>query len=119
MHIVYGNQLLLNIATKNPSREAVMQQIEQNAKGEQDPASKEKIVGLLTESFATVRKAMEGVRSAGALTREVDVFGKQTPMGGVLVQIDTHIGEHLGQVIAYARVNGIVPPWSQPAIAAK
>jgi hypothetical protein len=36
-------------------------------------------------------------------------------MGGVLTQIDTHIGEHLGQAIAYARVNGIVPPWSQPA----
>ena len=114
LHIAYGNELLLNIATKNPDKEAVMKQIEQNAKGEQDPASKEKIVGMLTESFAAVRKAMEGVRSAAGLTREIDVFGKQEPMGSVLVSIDTHIGEHLGQAIAYARVNGIVPPWSMP-----
>ena len=32
---------------------------------------------------------------------------------GVLTQIDTHMAEHLGQLIAYSRVNGIVPPWSQ------
>ncbi len=115
LHIVYGNQILLNIVSKSPGKEALMTQIEQNAKGEQDPASKEKIVAMLTESFAAVRKAMEGVRSAGALTREIDLFGRPAPMGGVLVQMDTHIAEHLGQTIAYARVNGIVPPWSQPA----
>jgi uncharacterized damage-inducible protein DinB len=113
LHIVYGNELLLNIATKNPDKEAVMKEIEQNAKGEQDPASKEKIVGMLTENFAAMRKAMEGVRSAGALTREVDAFGKQAPMGSLLVRIDAHTSEHLGQLIAYARVNGIVPPWSK------
>jgi uncharacterized damage-inducible protein DinB len=115
LHIVYGNELLLNIATKSPDKEAVMKQIEQNAKGEQDPAGKEKIVAMLTESFAAVRKAMEGVRSASGLTRDIDVFGRREPMGSVLVSIDTHIGEHLGQAIAYARVNGIVPPWSMPA----
>jgi uncharacterized damage-inducible protein DinB len=115
LHIAYGNQLLLNIATKNPDKEAVMKQIEQNAKGEQDAVSKEKVVAILTESFTAVRKSMEGVRSITGLTREIDVFGTPQPMGRVLVDIDTHIGEHLGQAIAYARVNGIVPPWSQPA----
>jgi uncharacterized damage-inducible protein DinB len=115
VHIVNGNELLLNIATKSPTKEAVMQQIEQNAKREQDPFTKDKVVLMLTESFAAVRKAMESVRSAGSLTREVDLFGTPAPFGGVLAQIDTHIAEHLGQTIAYARVNGIVPPWSQPA----
>ena len=55
------------------------------------------------------------MRSAGALTREIDLFGTPVPMGGVLAEIDTHIAEHLGQAIAYARVNGIVPPWSEAA----
>jgi hypothetical protein len=54
------------------------------------------------------------VRTTSALTRDVDFFGTPAPMGGVLATIDTHIAEHLGQAIAYARVNGIVPPWSQP-----
>ncbi len=115
LHIVNSNRLLLNVAGKSPSREEVMKQIEQNGKSEHDPASKEKIVGMLAESFASVRQAMEGVRTTSALTRDVDFFGTPAPLGGVLATIDTHIAEHLGQVIAYARVNGIVPPWSQPA----
>jgi uncharacterized damage-inducible protein DinB len=112
LHIVFGNQLLLNIATKSPDKETVLKQIEQNAKGEQDPVSKEKLVAMLTENFSEVRKAMESVRSAGSLSRDIDLFGKPAPLGGVLTQIDTHVAEHLGQAIAYARVNGIVPPWS-------
>jgi hypothetical protein len=34
-------------------------------------------------------------------------------MRGLLIHLDEHLGEHLGQAIAYARVNHIVPPWSQ------
>jgi len=29
-----------------------------------------------------------------------------------LLYIVPHIAEHLGQMIAYARMNGVVPPWS-------
>jgi len=31
----------------------------------------------------------------------------------VLINLETHMAEHLGQAIAYSRMNGIVPPWSQ------
>jgi uncharacterized damage-inducible protein DinB len=115
LHVVNGNHLLVNVAVNEPSREEVMKQIEQNGKSEQEPASKEKIAGLLAESFASVRQAMRDVRSTGALTRDLDFFGRPAPLGGVLANIDTHMAEHLGQLIAYARVNGIVPPWSLPA----
>jgi uncharacterized damage-inducible protein DinB len=30
-----------------------------------------------------------------------------------LMMIDRHWGEHLGQSIVYARVNGVVPPWTE------
>jgi hypothetical protein len=113
LHIAFGNQLLLNIANKSPNKEELMKQIEQNAKGETDPATKEKVIATLTESFASVRKTLDGIRSAGSLTRGVDLFGTPATFGGVLADLDTHIAEHLGQSIAYARVNGIVPPWSQ------
>jgi uncharacterized damage-inducible protein DinB len=112
LHIANGNQLLVNVAVNEPSREDIMKQIEQNGKIEQEPASKERIAGLLAESFASARKAMKDVRSPTALTREVDNFGTPAPMGAVLASIDTHIAEHLGQLVAYARMNGIVPPWS-------
>jgi len=29
--------------------------------------------------------------------------------------IANHVSEHMGQSVAYARMNGIVPPWSRPA----
>jgi uncharacterized damage-inducible protein DinB len=106
LHVANGNRLMLNIALNSPAREEVMKQ---------DPAGKDQIVAMLAESFAAVRQALEGVRTASALTRDVDFFGTPATLGGVLASIDTHIAEHLGQAIAYARVNGIVPPWSQPA----
>ena len=113
LHIAFGNHLLLNIANKSPKKEELMKQIEENAKGETDPATKDKVVAQLTESFAAVRKTFDGIRSAGSLTREVELFGNPATFGGVLAEIDTHIAEHLGQAIAYARVNSIAPPWSQ------
>ena len=72
----------------------------------------DRVVELLTESFAAVRKAMEDA-TADRSRATIDFFGTKTTMRGVLAEIDTHIAEHLGQAIAYARVNGIVPPWSR------
>ena len=43
----------------------------------------------------------------------VTYFGQPNTKRGVLVSIATHAHEHLGQSIAYARMNGVVPPWSQ------
>ena len=39
-----------------------------------------------------------------------EFFGKPSTRRGILTQLDVHIGEHLGQAIAYARMTGIVPP---------
>jgi hypothetical protein len=38
---------------------------------------------------------------------------RQTTLRGALLIVDRHLGEHLGQAIAYARINGLVPPWKQ------
>ena len=41
------------------------------------------------------------------------MFGNATTHRGVLVTVLSHLHEHLGQSVAYARMNGVVPPWSQ------
>ncbi len=47
------------------------------------------------------------------LNTEVDFgFAKMNKMGGLLAMME-HNGEHKGQLIAYARSNGVVPPWSK------
>ena len=57
--------------------------------------------------------AIEGL-SDEQLMQSVNVFGRQTNWMGAVLLLQTHSHEHLGQAIAYARSNGVVPPWSQP-----
>jgi peptidylprolyl isomerase len=112
IHIANGNSLLLHLAAGTAPQE-LGAEIERNAKGEHEALSKEQVVAKLTESLAAVRKAIEE-GTAGSLGRDVEFFGRRpTTVRGILVNIVGHISEHLGQSIAYARMNGIVPPWSQ------
>ena len=46
-------------------------------------------------------------------------LGPDANYGDVVYILVTHAHEHLGQSIAYARVNGIVPPWTAEAEAKK
>lgn len=112
VHIASGNQLLLRLGSTTLAGEALKNAIEEQSGIEKQKHSKAEIVRMLEESFATVRKHLETVAPA-ALTREVNFFGTTASQRAVLVAMDTHIAEHLGQAIAYARVNGIVPPWSK------
>lgn len=111
LHIVFGNEYLLNIANNSPSMDVLREKVEENAKRELEPVSKEKVIQMLTESFATIKETLDTARAA-ALNRTVDYTGTTTTRRGVLTKVDTHIAEHMGQLVAYARVNGIVPPWS-------
>lgn len=111
LHIAYGNRLMLAIAS-GADATAIQKAVQDNAKAEKESVSRDRVVELLTESFAAVRKAM-GDATGGALSRDIEFFGTKTTMRGVFAEIDTHIGEHLGQAVAYARVNSIVPPWSR------
>jgi uncharacterized damage-inducible protein DinB len=112
LHIVFGNEYLLNIANNQPSMDELRKRVEENTRREQEPVSKEKVIQMLTESFATVQQTLDTARAA-ALNRSVDYTGTPATRRGVLTKLDTHLAEHVGQLIAYARVNGIAPPWSQ------
>ena len=65
-------------------------------------------VGDLTPEF---RQAIE--ESAGELDRPVSLRGSPTTVGDIWIRAVVHLHEHLGQSIAYARSNGVVPPWSR------
>ena len=47
------------------------------------------------------------------LTTGTTLYGRNVQQWAVLFQLLAHMNEHLGQSIAYARMNGIVPPWSR------
>lgn len=74
---------------------------------------KAKIVQTLKDSFAHVRQAISNVSDAD-IEKKVDwIGGTQNTYRGVMIFILRHLGEHLGQSIAYARMNGVVPPWTE------
>ena len=113
LHIAYGNNLLLWLATDNPPADLFNQRVLDQQKKELEQVSKEKAIGMMAESIEAVRKQLPTLRTA-VLDREMKVFGKPSTMRGIYVLIDTHMAEHLGQFIGYSRMNGMVPPWSQP-----
>jgi len=70
------------------------------------------VVRTLKDSFAHVTKAVQGV-SAADLEKGVNMFGQLRTYQAVLLTLVEHMSEHLGQSIAYARSNGVAPPWSR------
>jgi uncharacterized damage-inducible protein DinB len=71
------------------------------------------------EALAATRAGIAFIRGvlatvpAEALTEEVTVFGYKAPRLRVAFLPADHAHEHLGQLIAYARMNQVVPPWSK------
>jgi uncharacterized damage-inducible protein DinB len=75
-------------------------------------SDKAKVLPVLKESFAHFRTAILALSDAAA-DKPQKMFNRETTLRGSLMMIDRHWGEHLGQSIAYARVNGVVPPWTE------
>lgn len=73
---------------------------------------KTRIAPQVKDSFAHLRKAVEQLSAADA-DKPVKMFGQDTTMRGALWMALEHLSEHLGQSIAYARANGVTPPWSE------
>jgi uncharacterized damage-inducible protein DinB len=72
---------------------------------------KEKAIAILTASMEHVR-AVAAHMSAMDLEEGTRLYGRDVGQWAVLLQLITHMNEHLGQSIAYARMNQVVPPWS-------
>jgi uncharacterized damage-inducible protein DinB len=66
----------------------------------------------LKASYEKVRQALAAL-SASDLNASVSLFGQKTTKQGAALMIILDQHEHLGQSIAYARANNVVPPWSK------
>jgi len=112
VHIANGNRLLLGLLNGMPAREAFMKIVRDNEEREKTITAKDKIVADLEDSFREVHAALDRATDTD-LSKTIDFFGEQTTPRADYLSILEHVSEHLGQSIAYARMNGIVPPWSR------
>jgi uncharacterized damage-inducible protein DinB len=106
-HMAAGNFLIANLAGVPLPDGMTMEQVRGLAQLT-DPGE---IREALDHSF---RHAAHGIGRTpeDTLDDPVTLFGRETTRRGALLLLVTHAHEHLGQAIAYARTNGVVPPWS-------
>jgi uncharacterized damage-inducible protein DinB len=85
---------------------------------EKSLTTKADIQKALKESFASMEKNVEAMSDAD-MEKPVTLFGMQMTARGACLLLLSHCHEHLGQSIAYARMNKVTPPWSVEPTAAK
>jgi len=107
MHIARYNYVYLH---ENMGRDAPVTPAEYR-QWEEGVTDKAEVVAILRASVEYVRKVV-GEMDASDVGTETTLYGRQVGEGAVLFQLVAHMNEHLGQSIAYARMNGVVPPWS-------
>ena len=81
---------------------------------EKTTTDKAKIVDELNKSWEFSKKTIDGMTNAD-FAKLIPKLGPQANAGDVVYILVADAHEHLGQSIAYARVNGIVPPWTAEA----
>jgi uncharacterized damage-inducible protein DinB len=84
---------------------------------EKSTTDKAKIVEELSKSWDYTQKTIQGMANAD-YAKLLPKLGPEANEGDVIYILVADAHEHLGQLIAYARVNGIVPPWTAAAAAA-
>lgn len=101
MHVAGGNYFLATfLGVEAPTRAKDL---------EQSVTKKADVIAELKRSFEHLRAAANRTED---LEKPVKMFGSPTTRRGVFITMLSHLHEHLGQSIAYARMNGVVPPWS-------
>jgi uncharacterized damage-inducible protein DinB len=104
MHIAIANFYLLSVTgAKEPAVSVSM---------EKTVTAKADVIDWLKRSLDAVATARTHLKP-GDLQRKVSIDGKTVTVDGMYLRIIVHDNEHMGQLIAYARMNGIVPPWSK------
>ncbi len=104
MHIAVGNYWLLSQAGgKIPDdTPEIPPDLEKKVTGKAD------VIRWLRTSLDAVRQAYPATNRS----KTVQFLGKDTTSDSVFLRILVHNHEHMGQSVAYARMMGVRPPWS-------
>jgi uncharacterized damage-inducible protein DinB len=81
---------------------------------EKSTTDKARIVAELNKSWEFTQKTINGMANAD-FAKLLPKLGPQANAGDVVYILVADAHEHLGQSVAYARENGIVPPWTADA----
>ena len=105
MHIVMANYFLLSVT--GPKMPADLKE-----GMEKSVTSKSEVISWLKRSLTAVKEAHLAEKPED-LTRRVHIADRNATVDGMYLRIIVHANEHMGQLVAYARMTGVVPPWSK------
>ncbi len=106
MHIAMANFYLLSVTGPKMPADLTSQELEKSV------TEKAEVIRWLQRSQEAVKAAHAGIKH-DELGRKVKVAGRDATVDGMYLRIIVHANEHMGQLIAYARMNRIAPPWSK------
>jgi uncharacterized damage-inducible protein DinB len=105
MHIVSANFYLLSVT--GPQMPADLKEDAERA-----VTSKADVIRWLKRSLDAVREAHLAEKPED-LQRKVHIADRDATVDGMYLRILVHANEHMGQLVAYARMTGVAPPWSK------
>ena len=79
---------------------------------EKSVTSKAEVINWLKRSLEAVKQAHLAATPQD-LQKKVHIYDRDTNADGMYLRIIVHANEHMGQLVAYARMTGVVPPWSK------
>ena len=105
MHIALANFYLLSVTGPKMPPELTLEK-------EKSVTSKAEVINWLKRSLDAVKQAHLAVTPKD-LERKVHIQDRDATVDGMYLRIIVHANEHMGQLVAYARMSGVVPPWSK------
>jgi uncharacterized damage-inducible protein DinB len=105
MHIAFANFYLLSVTGPKmpPDMKEGM---------EKSVTTKADVINWLRRSLDAVKEA-HGAVTPKDLNHKVHIADRDATVDGVYLRIIVHANEHMGQLVAYARMTGVTPPWSK------
>jgi uncharacterized damage-inducible protein DinB len=113
LHVASDNYLIpIYMGKPAPASTGITSDYKTATTYEKRALPKAQIVAELEASFTHLHQAM-GLTTDANAAEMINFFGQQSSRQRAMVGTVTHLHEHLGQLIAYARSNNIAPPWSR------
>ena len=113
LHIASDNYFMPTmVGASAPAETKITSNYDTAAAFEKQKMTRDQVMAELTKSFAFLKTSLSNTPDA-KMDAQVEMFGQKASTRRVWVMTTTHLHEHLGQLIAYARSNKVTPPWSK------
>ena len=106
MHIASANFYFLNAVGKRKMPPEITQGFEKSVTAKAD------VISWLKRSLEAAQAA-RATEMPKDLERKVEFLKRDTTADAVYLRLIIHCNEHMGQLVAYARMTGVAPPWSK------